>query len=166
MKNLRTIGMMLLAGLLLAGCASVAHIEKDDTVYFSQYTSFAWVDTKEGNNLTEEKVRKAVNAELAKEGWREERKAPDVLLKYDVLVEKALKQNNNPVYSRSFTRPYFNPYTRRWGYIYYPSQFLGHENSDYEVREGTITITMIDAKTDKVIWQGWTTDQVNSKNLT
>jgi hypothetical protein len=34
------------------------------------------------------------------------------------------------------------------------------------VREGTVTITMLDAKTDKTIWQGWTTDQVNSKNLT
>jgi hypothetical protein len=25
---------------------------------------------------------------------------------------------------------------------------------------------MIDAKSDKTIWQGWTTDQVSSKNLT
>ena len=33
-------------------------------------------------------------------------------------------------------------------------------------REGTVTITMIDAKTDKTVWQGWTTDEVNSKNLT
>jgi hypothetical protein len=25
---------------------------------------------------------------------------------------------------------------------------------------------MIDAKTDKTVWQGWTTDEVNSRNLT
>jgi hypothetical protein len=25
---------------------------------------------------------------------------------------------------------------------------------------------MIDTKTDKTVWQGWTTDEVNSKNLT
>jgi hypothetical protein len=25
---------------------------------------------------------------------------------------------------------------------------------------------MTDAKTDKMVWQGWTTDEVNSKNLT
>jgi hypothetical protein len=25
---------------------------------------------------------------------------------------------------------------------------------------------MIDAKTDKMIWMGWTTEEVNSKNLT
>ena len=34
----------------------------------------------------------------------------------------------------------------------------------YEVREGTVTITMVDAKTNKTVWQGWTTDEVNSKN--
>jgi hypothetical protein len=25
---------------------------------------------------------------------------------------------------------------------------------------------LIDTKTDKTIWQGWTTDEVNSRNLT
>jgi hypothetical protein len=25
---------------------------------------------------------------------------------------------------------------------------------------------MIDAKTDKMVWQGWTTEEVNNKNLT
>ena len=168
MKRLRLLGVVLLAGLLITGCASVAHIEKDENVNFSQYNTFAWVDTKEkGNsNLTEQNIRKAVNAELAKEGWREVKNRPDVLLSYDVLVEKSVKQNNNPVYSQPFTRTYFNPYTRRWGYIYYPSQFVGYNNQPYEVREGTVTVTMIDAKTDKVIWQDWTTDEVNSRNLT
>ncbi|WP_315817710.1 DUF4136 domain-containing protein [Paraflavitalea speifideaquila] len=34
------------------------------------------------------------------------------------------------------------------------------------VREGTLTVTMVDAKTDHTVWQGWTTDEVNSRNLT
>lgn len=36
----------------------------------------------------------------------------------------------------------------------------------YKIREGTITISMIDTRTDKTVWQGWTTDEVNSRNLT
>jgi hypothetical protein len=74
--------------------------------------------------------------------------------------------NTNPVYSRSYMRPFFNPYTRRWATLYYPSQFLGYDNGMRSVREGTLTVTMTDAKTDKMVWQGWTTDEVNSKNLT
>ena len=172
MKRLKLLGMVAVTGLLLTSCASVAHIEKDENVNFSNYKTYAWIDTKEkdssqkGNNLTEQNVRKAVDAELVKQGWKEAKTKPDVLLSYDVLVEKAIKQTNDPVYSNSFTRSFYNPYTRRWGYIYYPSRFVGYDRNAYEVKEGTITISMIDAQTDKTIWQGWTTDEVNSKNLT
>jgi hypothetical protein len=43
---------------------------------------------------------------------------------------------------------------------------MGYDNDTETVREGTLTITMVDAKTDKTIWQGWTTDDVNSRNVT
>jgi len=175
MKSFKILGLFALAALMLASCGSVAHIEKDDTVNFSNYKTYAWVNSSETQSeeqaqkpisLTEQKVRKAVNAELAKEGWREVKSRPDVLLSYDVLVERSVKEENNPVYSRSYTRYVFNPYTRRYVPIYYPSQFLGYDNDQYEIRQGTLTITMVDAKTNKTIWQGWTTDEVNSKNLT
>ncbi len=160
---------------LLASCSSTAHIEKDDNADFSRYKSFAWVD-KDGegrhdqnksNDLTESKIREAVNKELERSaGWKEVKNRPDVLLTYDVLVEKGVKENNNPVYSRPYSRVLYNPYTRRYTTIYYPSELMGYERDERSIREGTITISMIDTKTDKTVWQGWTTDEVNSKNLT
>lgn len=160
---------------LLAGCASTAHFEKDDTADFRSYKTFAWLD-KDGegsndrnrsNDLTEQRIRDAVSAEMQKTaGWREVKHRPDVLLSYDVLVERATRESNNPVYSRPYSRVIFNPYTRRYTTIYYPSQFIGYERDQRAIREGTVTITMIDAKTDKTIWQGWTTEEVNSRNLT
>jgi hypothetical protein len=171
MKSLRFLSAIALAGALLTGCASVAHVEKDETVNFSNYKTYAWAQNDEQGSeknaeLTERKTRTAIDAELAKQGWREVKHNPDVLVSYDVLVERNEKQTTNPVYSRSYTRPFFNPYTRRWATIYYPSQFLGYDDETRTVREGTLTITMTDAKTDKMVWQGWTTDEVNSKNLT
>lgn len=164
----------IMAGFILTSCASTAHIEKDDTIDFSRYKSYTWVD-KDGegtddanrkNDLMEQRIRAAVNTELQKSGWKEVKNKPDLLLSYDVLVERATESVNNPVYSRPFTRLVFNPYTRRYTTIYYPSQFMGYDRDQREVKEGTVTITMIDAKTDKTVWQGWTTDQVNSRNLT
>jgi len=174
MKNIKMFGTMAIAGLLLAGCAGVAHVERDETVNLSNYKSFAWVETKDSSNgektktitLTEQTVRKAVNEELNSEGWKEVRNRPEVLISYDVLVENAVKESTDPVYSRPQNRYYYNPYSRRWSSIYYPSQFLGYDRNQYQTREGTVTITMMDAKTDKVIWQGWTTAEVNNKNLT
>src|SRR6186713_3198526 len=116
---------------LLASCGTTAHIEKDDNTDFSHYKTFTWVD-KDGegkqdvnrnNDLTETRIREAVNKELEKEGWREVKNRPDVLLSYDVLVEKGIKQSNSPVYSRPYSRLVYNPYTRRYTTLYYPSEF-------------------------------------------
>ena len=84
---------------------------------------------------------------------------------YDVLVEKSVSQRSDPVYSTPFSRTFYNPYRRRFINVYYPSQFMGYDNYDVPSREGTVTISMIDAQTDKTVWQGWSTDEVNSRNM-
>lgn len=154
--------------LVLAGCASTAHIEKDDTVDFKTYKSFGWLEPKKDrkNDLVEKKITGAVSAELEKAGWKEDGKNPDVYLNYDIAVERSTKESSEPVYSRSFIRYLYNPYTRRTVAVYYPQRFLGYDRREESVREGTVTVTMIDAKTNKVIWQGWSTNEVNSRNLT
>ncbi|MBP7556823.1 MAG: DUF4136 domain-containing protein [Chitinophagaceae bacterium] len=158
--------------LLLAGCAPTAHIEKDDAVDFSQYKTFAWTEKQESskgsraNDLAEKKIREAVNKELERSaGWKETTDNPDVLLSYDVLVERSSRRNSDPVYSRPFTRTFYNPYARRFYRVYYPSRFIGYDDYSVPTREGTVTITMADAKTDKTIWQGWSTGEVDSRNL-
>ena len=169
MKALKLFSAFAMAGALLAGCANVAHVEKDDTVNFSNYRTYAWtMKTASGskNDLMDRKIHAAIDAELAKQGWHEVRNNPDVLVSYDVLVERNEKEESNPVYTQPFARPFFNPYSRRWGTIYYPSQFWGYDNTTRSVREGTLTVTMTDAKTDKTVWQGWTTDELASRNLT
>ena len=163
------------AVVLLASCASTAHIEKDDNADFKKYKTFSWIDKdgqeekdQNGNkDIVETKVREAVNKELEKSaGWRETKNRPDVLLSYDVLVERTVKENNNPVYSRPYSRLVYNPYTRRYTTIYYPSEFLGYERDQRPVKEGTITISMIDARSDRTVWQGWTTDEIDGRHMT
>ena len=175
MKNLKLWGMFSTFILVLASCGTTAHIEKDDTVDLGRYRTFAWVDRdgegrndrNKNNDLTEQRIRDAVNKELEKSaGWREVKNRPDVLLSYDVLVERGTKETTNPVYTRPSSRLVYNPYPRRYATIYYPSQLAGYERDERTIREGTVTISMIDAKTDKTVWQGWTTDEVNSRNLT
>jgi hypothetical protein len=154
---------------LLASCAPTAHIEKDDATDFSSYKTFAWAEKEKTtkNDMTEQKIRQAVSNELEKSaGWKENKRNPDVLLSYDVLVERSVRQSSDPVYSRPFTRTFFNPYSRRFYNVYYPSQFMGYDNNQIPVREGTVTITMTDARTEKTVWQGWTTDEVDSRHMT
>jgi len=169
--NLKTAIVAVLSIGLLAGCASSAHIEKDESVNFNKYKTFTWLHGENGklenqSDLTESKIRAAVTKEFEKIGWRESKNKPDVILDYDVLVERSSQQQSEPVYSQPYSRLVYNPYTRRYATIYYPSQFLGYESYEKVIREGTITVTMIDAKNDKTVWQGWTTAEVNNRNLT
>jgi len=171
MRNLKLWSGSLAFVFLLASCASTAHIEKDDNTDFTKYKTFAWVEKegkdKKNNDLTEQKVRDAVSKELEKTaGWRESKNNPDVLLSYDVLVERSVKQQSEPVYSNPFARTFYNPYSRRFYRVYYPSRFMGYDNYDVNTREGTVTISMIDADTEKTVWQGWATDEVGSRNMT
>jgi len=158
-----------IAGIITAGCSSPVHVQRDDTVNLSNYRTYMWVETRASESDTKTRaaayadipVRNAVNSELRKLGWTEVSDNPDALVSYDILVERSIEQKSDPVYSHSFTRSYYNPYTRRWSTIYYPSQFLGYDTYEVPVKEGTVTISIIDAKNDKTVWQGWTTENMN-----
>lgn len=157
--------------LLIVGCGPAAHIEKDQSVNFSEYKTFEWVDKedhggKNRNNLTEANIRNAVNKELRKTGWSETKRRPDILLSYDLLVERSTVESKNPVYTQPFSRMVYSPYYRRYFVVNYPSQFAGYDRDVRSVKEGTITLTMIDAKSGKIVWQGWATDEINNRNLT
>jgi len=163
-----------MAAFLFIGCAGSAHIEKDKNADFTKYRTYSWVDKADDKalnknrraDLTETNIRNAVNAELQKKGWVETNSRPDVLLNYELVVEKNQVQQQDPVYSQPFTRSYFNRATGRVHTFYYPSQFMGYDSYTTTVKEGTVTVTMIDSRTDKTVWQGWTTSELNGRNIT
>lgn len=167
MSQLKSFYALVLAvgAMLLNSCGTSAHIEKDESASLSNYKTYTWIDKankdKFHNEIVEQNLKSIVNSELQKNGFREVKNSPDLLLSYDLLVEKSLKEQSEPVYSEPYSRLYYNPYTRRYGTLYYPSQFLGYDRYSTNVKEGTVSISMIDAKTDKTIWQGWTTDELN-----
>jgi len=174
MKVQTFLGMAAVAGLALVSCKSPVYVQKDQSANFANYHTYTWVETKANDHDNKQRatgyadisIRNSVNDELAKEGWTEASDNPDILVSYDVLVRRATREESNAVYTTPFTRMYYNPWRGRWSTIYYPSQFAGYETYDQPVKEGTITITMTDAKTDKVVWQAWTTEQLNYARLT
>ena len=171
MKRLKAFYLLLLVvgGMVLNSCGTSAHIEKDENANLKNYKTYSWMDKenkeKVRNEIAAQNLKSIVNDELQKNGFREVKNNPDLLLSYDLLVEKSVKEQNDPVYSRPYSRVYYNPYTRRYGSIYYPSQFLGYDSYSTPVKEGTVSISMVDTKTDKTIWQGWITNELNSNQF-
>jgi tRNA U54 and U55 pseudouridine synthase Pus10 len=173
MKNLFLGAVAAIAVFAFAGCGAVAHIEKDESVNFSAIKTFGFVGEQEkslkdrhSNSIVDANLKSAVTKELAKYGLKEDKNNPDVLIDYNIMVEDNVKQQSDPVYTRSFTRYFYNPYTRRITPVFYPSQMIGYQNYEIPYKEGTLTLHIIDNDTNKLIWQGWTSDEVNSNNIT
>lgn len=166
-----SIAALFLSSFFLISCGSTAHIEKDENANFNQYKTYAWeeradIKKNRSNQLVEEQVKEAVNEQLQKNtGWRLVNDNPDLILSYDLLVDKTVTQQSDPVYSNPQVRTFYNPYTRRYVNVYYPSRFLGYDRYDVPANEGTVSISMVDTKTDKTVWQGWTTDQIDSRKF-
>jgi hypothetical protein len=162
---------------IITGCSTAAYIEQDNSVNFANYKTYMWVDTRASENDESKRatayadisVHNAVNDQLrSKWGWTEvsNDQNADVLVNYDVFVQRSVQTQQDPVYSQPVSRYYYNRFSRRWSTIYYPSQFVGYQTYDTPVREGTITITMIEANSDKKIWQGWTTERLGNSGMT
>ncbi len=163
-----------LAGMLfLVSCASTAHVEKAKGTDLSKYKSYGWVEPEKAVNgkverskeITDQNIRSAVDEQLQKSGWKLTENNPDVLVSTDLVIEKNRKQSTDPVYSRPFTRSYYNRYSGRFNSFYYPSQFMGYDRYSTTIKEGTVTVTMIDTKTDKAVWQGWATNELSRNNI-
>jgi len=166
-------GVLMLAALGFVSCGVPAHVEKDPSVNLRNYKTFAWLSDENGRhkegkpykNFQEKALVEMVNKQLEKNGWRQVRSNPDILVDYDVMVENDVRQQSESVYSRPYVRYFYNPYTRRINSVYYPSQYLGQNDYEVPYRSGTITLNFVDTRDNNLVWQGWAETELGSKKL-
>ena len=164
---------LVLASLAFVGCGVSAHVEKDPSVDLGNYKTFAWLNDHQGSktdgknyqNFQEKSLKNMVNEKLEKNGWRQVRSNPDVLIDYDIMVEDDVKNQSESVYSRPYVRYFYNPYTRRVNSVYYPSQYMGENSYAVPYKSGTITLNVVDARSNNLVWQGWAETEITSKRL-
>jgi hypothetical protein len=160
------------AAFMIASCGVQSHVEKDPKVNLNNYKTYAWIGEK--NSRKNEKPYKdfqetyltdLVSKQLEKNGFVKTNSNADVLIDYDIMYENSIREQTNPVYSRSFVRYFYNPYTGRINSYYYPSRYMGTDSYDVPYKSGTITINIVDNQTKKLVWQGWAETEVTSKKL-
>ncbi|MBZ4187386.1 DUF4136 domain-containing protein [Niabella beijingensis] len=174
MKNrvIKFLGVAAVIVFVLAGCGPSAHVETSRNANFNKYRTFAWAEKKDrrgrtgGSTMMENQIKTAISSRLeSRMGWQQVSRNPDVVLSYDVLVERGSRVESDPRYSWGGFRTFYNPYSRRFYNVYYPSRFMGYDNYEVPTKEGTITVTMVDADNDETVMQGWATDEVNSRRI-
>ncbi len=94
------------AARVYASCNVTSHTEKTTGVNFSKYKIFAWANNNNAkkadradNDMIDNNIKNSISRELEKMGWKETDTNSDVLLDYNVAVEKGTRRESNPVYS-------------------------------------------------------------------
>lgn len=144
--------LVLLAGAALAGTST----DYDPKADFSAYKTFAWKEgTPASSTLTEDRIHAAVERELEAKGMEESQDAPDlyVVTHVSVRVEQRVEVDR-------FGYDLYPGYRYRGRYVrtYHPRTT---DVRVYEVPIGTLVVDLVDAKTDKLVWQGVISDTVN-----
>ncbi|MCW3090143.1 MAG: hypothetical protein JWP81_1212 [Ferruginibacter sp.] len=157
----------------LTRCSPTSHVEVAQGVNFRNYKTFGWVNDngakktgRADNDIVDNNIKSSVSAELEAKGWQEADQQPDVLMDYNVIVQKGIRKETEPAYSYPYTGYFYSPWSRRMGYYYNPIFFGGYTTSTIPFKVGTLTLNMVDAKTNKLIWQGCAKGDLTSKNVT
>lgn len=170
--NVLKIWLPVFAAFIITGCGVQSYVEKDPSVNLNTYKTYAWIGEK--NNRKSDKPYKdfqesyltdLISQQLEKNGFVKAKSNPDVLIDYDIMYENEVRAKTNPVYSRSFVRYFYNPYTGRINSLYYPSRYLGQDSYDVPYKSGTITINIVDNDSQKLVWQGWAETEVTKRKI-
>jgi hypothetical protein len=147
------------ASLTLAAACAGNQVSTDYSpqATFSKYHTFALVPRPDSasHQLVDERVREAVRGQLTGKGLTEtSREGADVLVGYGV-VDHTRKEVNTTNWGG------WGP---RWGWRYYRWGVAWPVNSRTDIDtyvDGTVLVSMVDAKTGKVVWQSQAADVVD-----
>lgn len=140
--------------LLLAGCASGPTIraDADPQADFGRYRSWAFYEpiAMEANgytSFTTERIREAVRREMDARGYTYDPAAPDLRVNFQGIV-----QDRTDVYTMPRTDyQYFYSYRART-YVAVPVWY--DETQVRQYREGTLTVDLVDARRNHLVWTG------------
>jgi hypothetical protein len=145
--------------LALAALPAIAAAQKttydfDKTAPFAQFKTYSWKDgTPTKNQLVDNRLIAAIDAQLAAKGFRRDDAAPDVFVVFHVAFDE---QKDISSYS---TGPTYGGYGYGWGGGW------GATSTDVRVREilvGTLAIDIIDAKKKAMAWRGLGTKEIDT----
>ncbi|HKC34555.1 MAG TPA: DUF4136 domain-containing protein [Chitinophagaceae bacterium] len=158
---------------VFGSCAVSTHVETAAGVNFSNYKTFGWANVngerKEDiadNDIVDNNIKNAISKQLESKGWTQTTANPDVILDYNVMVEKKVNRVSEPVYGYPYSHYYYNGWRHRRGYMYYPSDLTGYHSYNVPFKQGTLTVNMVDTKTNKLIWQGSAQGDVSNSTVT
>lgn len=161
--------------LLVTSCSTVGTFsDRDKSADFSTYRTFAWLPGPDNsfaneqfdNRIIETNVKNYVNKEMQDRGYTINIDSPDLILEYNVDIDRVNKVETAPMYQYPYNYNWtYNPnYDRYFGYKFgskpSPAPYESYTTDQIPDDEGTLSISVIDRRTNRLIWRGWSTGTV------
>jgi Domain of unknown function (DUF4136) len=150
---------------------SVAAAQKVETDYahgtdFAKYKTYKWVkigDNSDVNQIVDQRIVSAVEAELAKKGLTKNDDNADVLVGYQGAISHQTQLNT---YGSTMGGPGWG-YGPRWGYGWGGNMGMASTMStttESKIRNGTLVVDMMDPQEKKLVFRGTATDTLSDKS--
>jgi|SRR5215204_6431592 len=155
MKRLLIIGSFFTAALIFWGCGSSLKVtsDYDKSANFQQYKTFSLERVSDTvkqtiSQLHRDRIYNAVKAQMVGKNFQESSSNPDlIVLALGVLRDKQSVSSTTNYYGYG---GYYRPYG--WGGGMGGSGYTTYNVDNY--KEGSIIIDVVDAKTQKLVWEG------------
>jgi hypothetical protein len=146
--------MLLYAGKLPAGQVKTDY---DRSADFAQYKTFSWEKVKTQDPLNVDRIKSAVNADLAAKGWTQVDSGGDVSI---VAMEITHDQQT--------LNTFYDGFGGGWGWRRFGGGGfggLGEATTTTETyRVGTLVVDLFDAKTKQLVWRGNSSDALSNNS--
>jgi hypothetical protein len=139
--------------LLMASCAPSLKVsyDFDKSIDFKTYKTYSFYNLQTSGSVSQlnaDRIVNAIRAEMSKKGFTETSTNPDLMVNaVTILKDKQTTTASTNYYG-------YGGMYRPYGY-YGGMGATGYTTvSTYEYKDGSLIIDVVDAKTDKMIWQG------------
>ena len=154
-----------LCALLLAACSNPINVRSDfdraaDFASYRTYGYYAPLATDKAgySTLLTERFKRAVQNEMEKRGYTYDPKAPDLLVNFNANIEDKMRVT-------TVAQPVgMGWYGYRGGYY---SAWPAYANQTYvdQYQQGTVNVDVVDAKRQKLVWEGVAVGRVSKKAM-
>ena len=137
----------------LLGSALGQHIQTDydHQANFSQYKTYSWQEIKASNTLWDQRIKDAVNAQLATKGWKQVDSGGDVAI---VAIKTTQTQRT--------LQTFYDGMGGGWRWRGFGG-FGEATTTEQDYKEGTLVVDMYEANTKQLIWRGSAEEALSNK---
>jgi hypothetical protein len=136
-----------------ASCNSRLFIEHDYkySLGFTDYKTYGFVDCPRDSNIVCEDVQQAIRAQMQARGYKLAYNSPDIFVNFSIY-------NDHFIY-----KGYDQPHLGYW--INNGNETDRYKPVKYNLKRGTIMISLIEGGTSEIVWRGYATGVFNSESV-